>query len=131
MTGLATRLYESLSPAPKKTRASVDDGEGSEDFELEAINSRDRDRDDSRIDSGPSPRPNAQEELQIGQLILAKEDRKGEFTEAKILKIDRRWGVQVEWAESGTLKWLRKDLWPQRLKESCRVTESPAVEERA
>eukprot|EP00663_Eupelagonemidae_sp_cell21sb_P010470 gene10470-biopygen131 len=112
--------------APKKSRADDDGGIGGSG-DSDQDDSRDRDRDDSREGSGPSPRAIAREEWQIGQLVLAKEDRRGEFTEAEIVKTDRKLGVQVKWADSGVEKWLRSDMWAARLKESCRNEESPRV----
>eukprot|EP00663_Eupelagonemidae_sp_cell21sb_P003592 gene3592-biopygen3497 len=130
-TGLAVRLYESFSPAPKKSRADENDGPPkSEDSDREMDDSRDRDRDDSREGSDPSPRPLAREKWKIGQLVLAKEERKGDFADAEIINIDNKLGVQVKWAESGGEKWLRKNMWEDRLKESCRIEGSSAAKQR-
>eukprot|EP00663_Eupelagonemidae_sp_cell21sb_P012517 gene12517-biopygen7588 len=129
--GLAIRLYESFSPAPKKSRGDENDGgPKSEDSDREEDDSRDRDRDNSREGSGPSPRPLAREKWEIGQLVLAKEDKKGGFADAEIINIDSRMGVQVKWAESGGEKWLRKNMWAERLKESCRSEETTAAKQR-
>eukprot|EP00663_Eupelagonemidae_sp_cell21sb_P010810 gene10810-biopygen7467 len=129
VTGLAIRLYETLSPAPKKSKPGENEAaESAQHSDQSASNSRDRDRDDSRVGSGTPPRQIADEKWQIGQLVLAKEERKGEFGHAEVMQIDPRLGVRVKWAESGALKWLRKDLWADRLKESCRAETASAAE---
>eukprot|EP00663_Eupelagonemidae_sp_cell21sb_P012321 gene12321-biopygen7565 len=129
--GLAVRLYESFSPAPKKSRGDENDGgPKSDDSDGDAGDSRDRDRDDSRTGSGPSPRPLAREKWTVGQLVLAKEDRKGGFADAEIINIDNKLGVQLKWAGSGGEKWLRKDMWADRLKDSCRIEETTAAKQR-
>jgi hypothetical protein len=140
VAGLAIRLYESISPAPKRSRAGEEERVlQSEDSEGDADTGRDRDRDNRRIDSedgtqGTSASGQSAEgrsEWRVGQLVLAKEDRRGDFREAEIIQLDKKLGVQVKWAESGGGKWLRKDMWAERLKESCRIEGKSAGVERA
>ena len=121
VAGLAMKLFETLSPAPKKSRAGEDEAGKSEESDRDADISRDRDRDDHRADLESSTRPVVRLEWRVGQMVLAKEDRRGDFREAEILQIDNKLGVQLKWPESGGVKWLRKDWWAERLKESCRI----------
>ena len=140
VAGLAIRLYESISPAPKKSRAGEEDrAVQSEDSEGNADIGRDRDRDNRRINpedgtqstSASGQSAEKRSEWRVGQLVLAKEDRKGDFREAEIVQTDKKLGVQVKWAESGGEKWLRKDMWAERLKESCRIEGASVGVERA
>ncbi len=130
VAGLAMKLFETLSPAPKKSRAGEDEAGKSEESDRDAGISRDRDRDDHRADLESSTRPVVRLEWRVGQMVLAKEDRRGDFRETGILQIDNKLGVQLKWPESGGVKWLRKDWWAERLKESCRIEGASAGVER-
>eukprot|EP00663_Eupelagonemidae_sp_cell21sb_P011274 gene11274-biopygen6890 len=116
VTGLAMKLVESFSPAPKKARATeAEDGQQPTDSEEKHDKGKDRDRDGRKIDLDQDDHSNSMAEQpverlgewRVGQPVMAKEERKGEFKEAEIVKIDKRLGVQLKWESTGVEKWLR------------------------